>query len=168
MEIEMNGMFSNALFFGMGTGLVVSIAWLLLCKKLAKRSELQHKSLLELPSHYEQSTIDQRLALLSVQRFAAGQGSPVDRLFVAGLMGVCVLGMAYILAWSTGIAPAGTGEREVIALIRETEFANRPALSSVLRVVDESIYTSRADYLMLTDVFHRVASEPQDLVNNGQ
>lgn len=155
MEIELQPFLSAPLLLGAGTGLAVGALLLFTCRLARKGAEAQHKR--AMTNSIEQPPGEETLAKLALQHKLASRGSPADRLFAFWLVGATILAMVFVMAWSSGFTPAGAKEREIIALMKNTEYANHAVLSSALRNVDESLYTSRSDYLLLSNLFHRVS-----------
>lgn len=155
MAIELQTFLSTPLLLGVGTGIAVGPLLLLTCRVLRKGEEAEHKRAIAVTCDLHPG--EEKLEKLSLQHKLARRGSPADRLFVTLLVATTMAAMLYVMAWSSGLTPAGSREREIIALMKSTDYAKNAALASALRTVDESLYVSRSDYLLLSNVFHHVS-----------
>lgn len=90
-------------------------------------------------------SLEARWARLSEQRALIGRGSPVERMFMAG---VAAMGALAMLAWvgvATGIAPASALERALMLDLRSIPHLRHGVVGVALDEIDSSVYTSKGD-----------------------
>lgn len=60
---------------------------------------------------------------------------------------------AYLLLWTVGVTPASAKEREFIATLKTSSFANRPRVLAALARAEADWYVSRRDFNAAADAF---------------
>lgn len=131
--------------------------WLLVCRRIHRNAERQHREAIRLPDGYERMPVAEKFAIVTDRRRLAGRGSPADRLFFSGLAVASTMALAFLGLWSSGLAPASTSEREFISLLRESPFAERPQMAVALAAAGDSIYVSRQHFFAVEAAFSAVS-----------
>ncbi|HMP09481.1 hypothetical protein [Hydrogenophaga sp.] len=72
------------------------------------------------------------------------------------MMAAGLLAVAYLALWAVGLTPASAQEREFIALLKESELAQRPPVAAVLAEARGSTYVSRRHFLAAEAAFNEV------------
>lgn len=117
-----------------------------------------YQDTIRLPENYESLPVEQKWVEATSRRMVASRGSPSDRLFFLGLAAAGVFGAIWFGLWQIGLTPASTQERAYISTLRDSVFAQRPAVAAALTVADSSLYTSRTDFWQIQAAFDAVSS----------
>lgn len=136
--------------------------WLWICRRIYREADREHQDTIRLPENYESLSFQQKWAEATSRRMVASRGSPSDRLFFLGLAAAGVFGAIWFGLWQIGLTPASTQERAYISTLRDSVFAQRPAVAAALTVADSSLYTSRHDFWQVQAAFDAVSSSNDD------